>query len=160
MRRKRQHEVPEEGEIGPSKEGKQHKVTQDQRSNRSSSVESREDPLAAHVRCTPRIWSLKLELDGVPIAWDTSIKNYQGRQAGHITETLEQPFLLPRGMEAYRRFNQQVLFLSFKRDLAIVSNLTLIVSSLTHSLQIYCTGLIGPGSHTFWAWTPNRDPTH
>ena len=108
--------------MGPSKEGKQHKVTQDQRSNRSSSVESREDPLAAHVRCTPRIWSLKLELDGVPIAWDTSIKNYQGRQAGHITETLEQPFLLPRGMEAYRRFNQQELFLSLKRDLAMVSD--------------------------------------
>ena len=122
MRRKRQHEVPEEGEIGPLKEGKQHKVTQDQRSNRSSSVESREDPLAAHVRCTPRIWSLKLELDGVPIAWDTSIRNYQGGQAGHIVEALEQPLLLPRDMEAYRHFSQQELFLSLKRDLAMVSN--------------------------------------
>ena len=29
-------------------------------------------------------------------------------------------------------------------------------SSLTHSLQIYCTGLTGPRSHTPWAWTAKR----
>ena len=40
LRRKRQHEVPEEGEIGPSKGSKQQKVIQDQRSKRSSSVKS------------------------------------------------------------------------------------------------------------------------
>ena len=67
LRRKRQHEVPNEGEIGLSKGNKQQKVTQDQRSKRSSSIESREGPLAADVRHTPRIWSLKLELDGVPL---------------------------------------------------------------------------------------------
>ena len=122
LRRKRQHEVPEEGEIGHSKGNKQQRVSQDQRSKRSSSVESREDPLAAHVRRTTRIWSHKLELDGVPIAWDTSIRNYQGGQAGHIVEALEQPLLLPRDMEAYRRFSQKKLFLSLKRDLVMVSN--------------------------------------
>ena len=121
-RRKRQHEVLEEGEIDPSKGSKQEKVIQDQRSKSSSSIESREGPLTADVRRTPRIWSPKLELDGVPIAWDTSVRNYQGRQAGHIVEALEQPFLLPRDMEAYRRFSQQELFLSLKRDLAMVSN--------------------------------------
>ena len=89
LRRKRQHEVPEEGEIGLSKGGKQQKVIQDQRSKRSSSVESREDPLVVHVHRTPRIWSPKLELDGVPIAWDTSIRNYQEGQVGHIAEALE-----------------------------------------------------------------------
>ena len=72
LRRKRQHETPEEGEIGPSKGNKQQRVSQDQRSKRSSSVANREDPLAAHVHRTPRIWSPKLELDSVPIAWDTS----------------------------------------------------------------------------------------
>ena len=78
LRRKRQHEALEEGEIGPSKGNKQQRVSQDQKSKRSSSVESREDPIAAHVRRTARTWSPKLELDGVPIAWDTSIRNYQG----------------------------------------------------------------------------------
>ena len=72
---------------------------------------------------TPRIWSPKLELDGAPLAWDTSVRNYQGGQSGHIAEALEQPFLLPRDMDAYRRFSQQELFLSLKRDLAMVSNL-------------------------------------
>ena len=75
------------------------------------------------MRRTPRTWSPKLELDSVPIAWDTSIRNYKEGQAGHVTEALEQPLLLPRDMEAYRRFNQQDLFLSLKRDMAMVSNL-------------------------------------
>ena len=74
------------------------------------------------MRRTPYIWSSKLELDGVPIAWDTSVRNYQGGQAGHIVEGLEQLLLLSRDMEAYRRFSQQELFLSLKRDLAMVSN--------------------------------------
>ena len=74
------------------------------------------------MRRTPRIWSPKLELDGVPIAWDTLVRNYQGGQAGHIAKALEQPLLLSRDMETYRRFSQQELFLSLKRDLAMVSN--------------------------------------
>ena len=32
-------------------------------------------------------------------------------------------------------------------------------SSLTHSLQIYCIGLIGPRSHTSWAWAVNQVST-
>ena len=32
-------------------------------------------------------------------------------------------------------------------------------SSSTHSLQIYCTGLTGPRSHTSWVWAAKRDPT-
>ena len=74
------------------------------------------------MRRAPRIWSPKLELDGAPLAWDTSVKNYQGGQAGHIAEALEQPLLLPRDMDAYKRFGQQELFLSLKKDLTMVSN--------------------------------------
>ena len=40
LRRKRQHKAPEEGEIGPSKGSKQQRVSKDQRSKRSSFVES------------------------------------------------------------------------------------------------------------------------
>ena len=78
LRRTRQHKVLDEGEIGPSKGNKQQRIAQDQRSKRSSSIESLEDPLAAHVRRTSRIWSPKMELDSIPITWDTSIRNYQG----------------------------------------------------------------------------------
>ena len=106
LKRKRQHEIPNEGKIGPSKGNKQQKVAQDQRNTRSSFVESREGPLATDVRRTPRIWSPKLELDGAPLAWDTSVRNNQRGQAGHIAEVLEQPLLLSRDMKAYRRFGQ------------------------------------------------------
>ena len=36
---------------------------------------------------------------------------------------------------------------------------TLKPSSLTHSLQIYCTGLTGLRSHTPWAWAAKRVPS-
>ena len=106
LRRKRQQEAPEEGEIGPPKGNKQQRMTQDQRNRRSNSVESQEDHLAAQVHRPLRIWSPKLEVDGVPIAWDTSIRHYHGGHAGHVVKALEQPLLLPKDMEAYRHFNQ------------------------------------------------------
>ena len=77
----------------------------------------------AQVRRPSRIWSPKLEVDGVPIAWDTSIKHYHEGHAGHVAEALEQPLLLPKDMEAYRRFSQQELFLSLKKDLAMVCSI-------------------------------------
>ena len=66
-------------------------------------------------------WSPKLEVDGAPIAWDASLRHYRGGHAGHVAEALEQP-LLPKYMEAYRSFTHPKLFLSLKRDLAMVSD--------------------------------------
>ena len=77
----------------------------------------------AQVRCPTHIWSPKLEVDGVPIAWDSSIRHYRGGHAGHVAEALEQPLLLPKDMESYRSFTQPELFLSLKRDLTMVSYL-------------------------------------
>ena len=74
--------------------------------------------------CRPsRLWSPKLEVDGVPIAWDSSIRHYHEGHAGHVAEALEQPLLLPKDMKAYRNFSQSKLFLSLKKDLAMVSDL-------------------------------------
>ena len=36
---------------------------------------------------------------------------------------------------------------------------TLKPNSLTHSLQIHCTGLTSLRSHASWVWTEKRDPT-
>ena len=77
----------------------------------------------AQVRCPIRTWSPKLEVDGVPIAWDASLRHYRGGHAGHVAEVLEQLLLLPKDMEAYRNFNHPKLFLSLKRDLAMISYL-------------------------------------
>ena len=74
------------------------------------------------MRATPRTWSPKLEVDGVALPYNTSIREYNRGRAGYVAEALEQPLLLPRDMEAYRRCSQPELFLSLKRDLAMVSN--------------------------------------
>ena len=58
LRRKRHQEVPEEGEIGPPKGNKQQRQSQDQRSRRSNSVDSREELPVAQVRRPSRIWLL------------------------------------------------------------------------------------------------------
>ena len=108
--------------MGPSKGSKQPRQSQDQRNRRSNSVDSREDPSVAQVRRPTRTWSPKLEVDGVPIAYDASLKHYCGGHAGLVAEALEQPLLLPKDMEAYRNFNHPELFLSLKRDLALVSD--------------------------------------
>ena len=68
LRRKRYTKAPKEGEVGPSKGSKQQRQTQDQRSRRSGSVDSREELPVAQVRYPTRTWSLKLEVDGAPIA--------------------------------------------------------------------------------------------
>ena len=76
----------------------------------------------AQVRHPTRTWSPKLEVDGVPIAYDASLRHYRGGHADLVAEALEQPFLLPKDMEAYRNFNHPELFLSLKTDLAMVSD--------------------------------------
>ena len=65
-------------------------------------------------------WSLKLEVDGVAIPYTASVREYNRGRARYIVEALKQAVLLPRDMEAYRQFSQPELFLSFKRDLAMV----------------------------------------
>ena len=56
------------------------------------------------------------------IAYDATLRHYRWRHAGLVAETLEKRLLLPKDMEAYRTFNYPELFLSLKRDLAVVSD--------------------------------------
>ena len=77
----------------------------------------------AQMRHPTRTCSPKLEVDGAPITWDASLRHYRGGHAGHVADALEQPLLLPKDMEAYRSFTHLELFLSLKRDLAMVSDL-------------------------------------
>ena len=122
LRKKRPMDTVKEGELGPSKGNKQAKQTQDYRSRRSSSVDNREEALVAQVRWPARTWSPVLEVDGMPIAFDATLRHYRGGHAGLVAEVLEQPLLLPQDMAAYRSFNHPELFLSLKRDLAMVSD--------------------------------------
>ena len=58
----------------------------------------------------------------MPIAYDATLRHYCGGHAGLVVKALEQPLLLPQDMEVYRTFNHPELFLSLKRDLAMVSD--------------------------------------
>ena len=60
-------------------------------------------------------------MDGASIPWDASVREFQKGRASYIAEALEQPLLLPKDMDAYKRFIQNDLFLSLKRDLAMVN---------------------------------------
>ena len=107
--------------MGPQKGTKQQKVALKARGRRSQSVESREEQHRANVCMTQRIWSLQLEMDMAPIPWGALIREFQKGRAGYIAEALEQPLLLPMDMDGYKRFSQIDLFLSLKRDLAMVN---------------------------------------
>ena len=122
LRRKRPVEPAEEGELGPSKGTKQARQTQEHRGRRSHSVDSREEPLVAQVRRSPRTWSPVLEVNSAPIAMDATLRHFRGGYAGLMAEALQQPLLLPSDMATYKSFNHPDLFLSLKRDLAMVSN--------------------------------------
>ena len=102
----------------PQKGAKQHKMAKD---NWVSSVDSREEPSGAEVRQQQRTWAPQLELDGTPIPWNSSIREFQRGHFAYIAKTLEQPLLLSKDMEALRHMRQLDLFMSLKRDLAMVS---------------------------------------
>ena len=121
LKKKRPADTPKEGEV-VAQPTKQQKTTRAPRNRRGNSSESRDEENLAEVRTTPRVWSPRLELDGVAIPYNASIREYNRGRAGYVAEALEQPLLLPRDMEAYRRFSQPEIFLSLKRDLAMVSN--------------------------------------
>ena len=85
-------------------------------------MDNQEEPQVAQVRRFPRIWSPVLEVDGAPIAMDATLRHFHGGHADLMAKALQQPLLLPQDMAAYRSFNHPDLFLSLKRDLAMVSN--------------------------------------
>ena len=79
----------------------------------------------------------------MPIVYDASLRHYRGGHAGHVAEALKQPLFLPKDMEAYRNFNHPELFLSLKRDLAMVSDCIHCSSFiLLHFLTFYSKGKI------------------
>ena len=85
-------------------------------------MDSREEQPVAQVHRSPQTWSPVLEVDDAPLAMDASLRHFRGGHAGWMAEALQQPLLLPTDLAAYRSFNHPDLFLSLKRDLAMVSN--------------------------------------
>ena len=61
-------------------------------------------------------------MDEVAIPWNASARGFQRGHSAHIAEALGQPLLLPKDMDVVRKMRQQDLFMSLKRDLAMVSS--------------------------------------
>ena len=116
-KRRPDHEL-EEGELAPQKDNKQQKVAKDPRDKRGTSVDSRDD---AKVRRPQRTWAPRIEMEGVPIPYDTLIWDAQRGHSNYLAQALQQLLLLPRDMESIRCTRQPDLFMSLKRDLAMVS---------------------------------------
>ena len=70
-----------------------------------------------------------LVLDEAPLPADASIRNFQQGRAGYVADAVEQA-LLPEDMADLRSMRKHEVFLSLKRDLALVSSLTTLSLSL------------------------------
>ena len=86
-------------------------------------MESRDE---AELRQGQQSWAPHLKVEGAPIPWDATLWESQRGHANILAEILEQPFLLPRDMEGLRHTRQPDLFMLLKRDITLVSWLTLI----------------------------------
>ena len=128
LKKRRPDQGSEEGELAPRKENKQEKTTKDPRDKRGSSVDSRDE---VKVHQPQQFWASRLEMDGAVIPYDASIWDTQRGHANYLAQALQQPLLLPREMESISRMKQPDLFMSLKKDLAMV-----IRSSIFHIFKI------------------------
>ena len=56
----------------------------------------------------------------MPLREAASIRNFDGGRAGYVANAMEQTLLLPKDMDELRNLKKHELFLSAKRDLALV----------------------------------------
>ena len=110
----------------PQKKPKQQKMAKDKR--RTSSMKSKEAKHSTNVRHLT--WNPRLELDGAAVPWSSSIKEFQRGHAHYMAEALKRPLLLPKDMDALKHIRQPNLFLSLKKDLALVSSLACFAKSV------------------------------
>ena len=116
--------VSEEDEVVPSKElepQKGAKITKG--AQRKTSVEGKGAEVVAEHRPSVPTWNPPLELDGVPLPLDSSIRDFQKGKADYVANTLKQPLLLPQDMADLRTLKKHEVFLTLKRDLAMVCTL-------------------------------------
>ena len=58
-------------------------------------MDNREEAPVAQVHQSPRTWSPVLEVDGMPITFDATLRHYRGGHADLMAEALQQPLLRP-----------------------------------------------------------------
>ena len=73
---------------------------------------------------TVPIWNPTLKLDEAPLPLDSSIRDFQQGKVGYVANALEQPLLLPQDMADLKTLKKHEVFLTLKRDLAMVRTST------------------------------------
>ena len=91
----------------------------------------------AEVRQGQHVWAPRLEVEGAPIPWDATLWDSRRGHATILAEALQQPLLLPKDMEGLRRTKQLDLFMSLKRNLAMVSQLAFFFFFFVENLDAY-----------------------
>ena len=66
-------------------------------------MDNQEEQNLAEVRLQQCIWSPRLEVDGVAIHWNASVKEFQRGHSTYVVESLEQPLLLPKDMDVVKK---------------------------------------------------------
>ena len=66
-----------------------------------------------------------LVLDEAPLPTNASIKKFQDGRASYVADAVEQALLLLKDMIEWRLMRKHEVFLNLKRDLALVSLLTI-----------------------------------
>ena len=70
-----------------------------------------------------------MELDGAPLLSNASIRDFQQGTAGYVVDDVEHSLLLPMDMADLRSMSQYEVFLSLKRNLAMVSLISFFFTS-------------------------------
>ena len=83
-------------------------------------ADQRSDSQVAPPSWTPTLM-LDGALDGAPLPANASIRDFRGGTAGYVDDAVEQALLLPKDMVDLRSLKRHEVFLSLKRDLAMVS---------------------------------------
>ena len=114
-------------EIKPQRGVKQPRVTQMRLANEG---EKRGDH-----RVVGPAWAPRMKLDGASLLSDASIRDFQRGTAGYVVDAVEQSLLLPKDMADLRSIRQHEVFLSLKRDLAIVSLFFFFLNNISFLFQ-------------------------
>ena len=96
----------EERKAAPQKGTKQQKMAKDSKDKRSISVDSWEEQNLAEVRLQQRTRFPQLEVNAAATLWNASVWEFQRGHSAYIVEALEQPFLLPKDIDAMRKLKQ------------------------------------------------------
>ena len=107
-----------EGEVQEEALPEPTKVAKVTRAQQRRGVESSD--VASERRSRVSNWNPVFELDGSPLREDASICNFDGGRVGYMANAVEQALLLSNDMDELRNLKKHVLFLSVKKDLALV----------------------------------------